>query len=735
MKTKITQVLILCILFTMVLPLNVWAADSMTFEMDENYVNGNIYSSVRGVMANQGNYIAWGQYGNIQTSTDGINWTSGHNSWANDSVAGNLYSIVYNDAEKKYVGIGKNCYASSLDGKTWQSEASSQNVNNNDLLYANGNYYGVGSGYGGRIQKSTDGKSWRTLTTGLPNSNSSSTNYYNLSGITYGNGKYIVVGSQGKVLSSSDGENWSTQTLEQGNNYINLIDVIYAGGQYVIVGSEGAIYTSNDGNFWVKRNSNLERYDYNTLSAIGYGDGKYVALGSSKDLTSTDGINWSGTSTDSYGYSKKVCYDTSGFVASSGVIAHSSDGTSWTNVDKPSSQTISYISDLQFLNGQYVAVGNGFMSSPDGVVWTRKNDNEVLNRISYGNGKYVGIGTSKTYSTIVKTSIDGVTWQPQTVNVTDSLWKADITYGSGKFVLVGNKGLILYSTDGTNWTKSVSGVTDCLRSVLFANGHFIAAGDNGTILYSSDGVTWTPASSGLSSTDFNSVLQNLEYGNGQIVVVGSNYEKGSISYGGYYFSAILSSVILSSSDGITWTKRTSPSTCGLEGVSYGNGRFVAIGNAGTVLSCTDGATWTTESPFTTGTLGMIASNGSGFLIGRTLVDSDLLFRSTSTGSSTTPSGDWQTGFINEPVNKSWTIHFKQEVDRSTVNSSTVYVTTTNGTKLKQDFSYSADGKSLILTPQASYSSGGEYYLYVTTGVKSSTGIPLKSNVTMHFTVR
>jgi hypothetical protein len=127
---------------------------------------------------------------------------------------------------------------------------------------------------------------------------------------------------------------------------------------------------------------------------------------------------------------------------------------------------------------------------------------------------------------------------------------------------------------------------------------------------------------------------------------------------------------------------------------------------------------------------MIASNGSGFLIGNT----SLLFRSTSSG-TTTPSGDWQNGYINVPVNKNWTIHFKQEIDRSTVNSSTVYVTAPNGTKLEQTFSYSADGKSLILTPQANYSSGGEYYLNVTTGVKSSTGIPLKSNVSMHFTVQ
>ena len=623
MKAKIAQFLILCIFFTMVMPLNVLAAGSMTFAMDENYVNGNIYSTVRGVMSHQGNYIAWGQYGNTQTSSDGIKWTSGNNTWSNNSVAGDLYSIVYNDAENQYVGIGKNCYASSPDGNTWKSEAGSQNIDNNDLLYSNGNYYGVSSGYGGSIQKSTDGKNWRNLITGLPNSNVGSTNFYNLSGITYGNGKYIVVGSQGKVLTSIDGESWSPQTLGTAPSYPNLIDVIYAGGQYVIVGSGGTIYTSNDGSSWVKRSSGLT--DYQTLSSISYGNGKYVAVAGGKTLTSTDGINWSGTSTNLYS-TNSICFDSSGFVTTSGIIYHSIDGTNWTKADKPSSQAISYISDIQFLDGQYVAVGNGFMVSSDGVAWNRKNDNEVLNRISYGNGIYVGIGNSKTYSTIVKTSTDGVTWQPQTVKVTDSLWQADITYGSGKFVLVGNKGLILYSTDGANWTKSISGITSSLRSVLFSNGRFITAGDNGIILYSSDGVTWTPTSSGLSSTG-NYSLQDLAYGNGQIVGVGSYYERGNswnVTYHG---------VIISSSDGVTWTQQTLPPTGFLKGVSYGNDRFVVTGDAGAILSSADGTTWITESPFVTDELGMIASNGSGFLIGRTIADSDILFRSTSPNAS------------------------------------------------------------------------------------------------------
>ena len=41
--------------------------------------------------------------------------------------------------------------------------------------------------------------------------------------------------------------------------------------------------------------------------------------------------------------------------------------------------------------------------------------------------------------------------------------------------------------------------------------------------------------------------------------------------------------ILSSTDGVTWTSRTSGTTVGLHGITYGNGRFVTVGDAGVIL--------------------------------------------------------------------------------------------------------------------------------------------------------
>ena len=67
-----------------------------------------------------------------------------------------------------------------------------------------------------------------------------------------------------------------------------------------------------------------------------------------------------------------------------------------------------------------------------------------------------------------------------------------------------------------------------------SNPLFIAVGDNGTIITSSDGTTWTARTSG--TTEY---LRGGAYGNSTLVVVGA------------------SGTILTSSDGTTWTSRTS----------------------------------------------------------------------------------------------------------------------------------------------------------------------------------
>ena len=80
---------------------------------------------------------------------------------------------------------------------------------------------------------------------------------------------------------------------------------------------------------------------------------------------------------------------------------------------------------------------------------------------------------------------------------------------------------------------------------------------------------------------------------------GTTNELNGITYGKGTFVAVGDDTILTSPDGVTWTSIDSGTTASLYGVAYGNGTFVAVGSAGTglisigaILTSPDGATWT-----------------------------------------------------------------------------------------------------------------------------------------------
>ena len=62
-----------------------------------------------------------------------------------------------------------------------------------------------------------------------------------------------------------------------------------------------------------------------------------------------------------------------------------------------------------------------------------------------------------------------------------------------------------------------------------------------------------------------------------------------------YVAVANSGYIISSSDGTNWTKRTSGTTQNLNGITYGNNKFIIVGNNGTTLTSSDVTSWTSIS--------------------------------------------------------------------------------------------------------------------------------------------
>ena len=71
------------------------------------------------------------------------------------------------------------------------------------------------------------------------------------------------------------------------------------------------------------------------------------------------------------------------------------------------------------------------------------------------------------------------------------------------YIIVGSDG-IQQSSDGIKWNISNPCPDVTLYSIIASDGMFIAVGDSGIILTSSDGITWTNITSGTIS-DLNSI--------------------------------------------------------------------------------------------------------------------------------------------------------------------------------------------------------------------------------------
>jgi len=206
------------------------------------------------------------------------------------------------------------------------------------------------------------------------------------------------------------------------------------------------------------------------------------------------------------------------------------------------------------------------------IDWTSRQllPNIVLFDVAFGAGKYVAVGQSG----MIRVSTDGINWNEQSSPVGKTRNLRRIVYANGFFVVVGDLGTVMTSTDGLNWYQHNSGTDRNLYSIAYGAGTFVAVGMQGCRLTSSNGIAWTNRS----DMQQNSIY-DVVYGNGLFVSVGEN--------------GILKT---SHDNGVTWTARVSATTNTLYGISVNKfGRFVAVGIKGTIVSSATGMVWNSYS--------------------------------------------------------------------------------------------------------------------------------------------
>lgn len=226
----------------------------------------------------------------------------------------------------------------------------------------------------------------------------------------------------------------------------------------------------------------------------------------------------------------------------------------------------------------------------------------VLLGVDWNGSVYVAVGTGGT----VMTSPDLNRWTTQATGVAHSL--RSVASSPSRLVAVGDstigEPIVLGSTNGVTWSVQYRGgacqaescaTPSMLSKVIWTGTQFIAVGQErvypgatvyALILTSPDGLTWTRRAS-----------QSIVLGQPEI---GPESGMTSVAWSGHMLLAVgIASdgypAAWSSIDAESWTRRTVPGKAGhnLRDITWGHGRFVAVGWGGSpaVFSSSDGINW------------------------------------------------------------------------------------------------------------------------------------------------
>jgi photosystem II stability/assembly factor-like uncharacterized protein len=255
-------------------------------------------------------------------------------------------------------------------------------------------------------------------------------------------------------------------------------------------------------------------------------------------------------------------------------------------------------------DGKLVVVGRGdglLLLSEDGSPKNLKEQNSStylpLFGVAFGGGRFVAVGDNG----VIISSPDGKTWTLHHQNLWcwggSGCYSAfyDVAYGAGRFVTVSTKGEVMVSGDGFNWVEAgvvyLRGHDDSIYnfrvySLLHDGRRFVAFGEpwfapeeSVVVGYSLDGVSWRTQ-----NLPFIMRVAKAVYAKGKYVVVG---DEGKVLF---------------SEGGANWTMRKLDTESDLVGVAYGAGVFVALSSDGTVFRSENGTRWSKTGSISDNTL-------------------------------------------------------------------------------------------------------------------------------------
>ncbi|MDP3851872.1 MAG: PKD domain-containing protein [Luteolibacter sp.] len=543
--------------------------------------------------------------GGVETLTKSVTVTDPIDSWTQHSVGTteDLKSVVWGKGRFIAAEYWGTIYQ-SWDGVTWSNVGDPPAFDSQPLLAFGADKFVIAGKKDGvsaaQICYSADGRVWSEagFPAGVPQ----------VRGITYGGGKFLAVADAGKVLSSTDGINWTLATVPEAPDFRH---VAWDGNTWLAIALNASsqarvVWTSLDGAAW-SQHSELG----SSIAAVnGYG-GVLYALGWYAGIKySTDhGLTWLNAATpgttrwsttrikmaeDGTLLALGTAMDESG---APDALLVSSDGIHWSRSTANGGNTaVANGNDLAFGAGCFLTVENGGITRSSGSFYPA---NSAPTAAFTANPSTVPARQGRLFASAAGDA-DGdslvYAWDfgadKPIVDGNSTLRSFDFggDYTATLRVSDGHGGLTVLThnltvTDSSRvFTQRTSGTTNSLLAVAANDTVAVAVGGTGGVIRTStDGVTWTTRS--VPEFGGNLTFRGAVWDGAKFIIVGTDYNLTA--------PAGWQGAIYTSPDGITWTRRYGSTNRNddLQAVASDGTGAVAVGNSGTVLTSADGLTW------------------------------------------------------------------------------------------------------------------------------------------------
>jgi hypothetical protein len=389
------------------------------------------------------------------SSIDGITWTV-----RTVPEATTWYRVTYDRFRRRFVAVataGTNRYMYSDNGTSWTGYAPLQANTLYDIAFCEGLVFKqsipqgtfVGSSLDGtnRLQKSTDGINWTSITTG--------DNSGQWIAIIWAKELGIITavdfnrGTTSKIMYSTDGSTWSTSTINASN--VQFYDIAYS--------------------------PSLQKF-----SAI-------AQAGTARIYYSTNGINFTDGSISSRTWARVIWCEGFGLFVSAGrtagnpspgIIASSSDGETYTDRLTMGTNTNAFgaigYSPTLGTNGRAVAfltAANTGRYSDDGTTWSNTMTHSAgnWNDVAWSPklGLFVAVSSATNFAA---SSTDGITWTTRTAAQNNAWFRVVWSDYLEMFVAQAGSGTnrIMYSTNGTSWTSASAAAANNWYGLTYTDG-------------------------------------------------------------------------------------------------------------------------------------------------------------------------------------------------------------------------------------------------------------------------